>query len=473
MSVYYNPIIKENTPFPYRFKTEQEFITEFGKLWYDRIHYGWNQKGMKSLLGITYPFNITKDEDRLPQIIADGDVWCISLDMIIKNDAKPNYEPRKINRLLESNKNYNFYIYSDNRKDSIRLEEMLHTLGWIWKNDSKYLIKNNESISAVTIGEFQEKNKFFNGWRGDYCQSVLYFRNLKRYNYPEDSIYIRTELGEKPDYSPKKMNRLLEYPQFQLNINDLLLEKSSLSALGVPKEVMQPIQKDFAIPPNAQWNRIRLKKDAEKILREGEKELLLQIETDSIKVFVSYMTTSGDKYFVDTYILEDKGWVGEYKKIPREEITLTQLLYQINSKSLLYQLTSPFSLIRQSKRKLIEKEKKFEQFTTKFKEDFLSNFDTILKRIVGSKYNDVKQEIKDKARQMEIENQMMLSGLDDPLEGPNSLTILDEFIMQFEDAYSEFFGERLDIQELSKYFTREKIMTSFMYFIYTGKLLER
>ena len=72
-----------------------------------------------------------------------------------------------------------------------------------------------------------------------------------------------------------------------------------------------------------------------------------------------------------------------------------------------------------------------------------------------------------------MENQMMISGLDDPLSGPNSLTILDEFITQFEEAYSEFFGERLDIQELSKHFTREKIMTSFMYFIYTGKLLDR
>ena len=146
---------------------------------------------------------------------------------------------------------------------------------------------------------------------------------------------------------------------------------------------------------------------------------------------------------------------------------------RINSRAILYHLISPFSLIRQPKRKSIKKEKSFAEFTENFKKDFLKNFDSILKRIVGSRYKDAKKEIQDKARQMEMENKMMLSGLDDPLEGPNSLTLLDQFLTEFEEAYSDFFGERLDIQELSKHFTREKIMTSFMYFIYTGKLLDR
>jgi hypothetical protein len=254
---------------------------------------------------------------------------------------------------------------------------------------------------------------------------------------------------------------------------DLLLEKSSLTKLGVPREVMQPLQRDFAIQPDAQWERVTLKRDAEKIIRTGEKELLLQIELDSIRAFVSYSTHGTDRYFVDTYLLEDTGWSGEYKKLPREEVTLTQMLQQINSKSLLYHLKSPFSLLRQPKRKLVKKEKSFTEFTEKFKKDFIDNFDSILKRIVGSKYKDAKQEIQDKARQMEMENKMLLSGLDDPLQGPNSLTLLDQFITEFEDAYSDFFGERLDIQELSEHFSREKIMTSFMYYIYTGKLLDR
>jgi hypothetical protein len=66
---------------------------------------------------------------------------------------------------------------------------------------------------------------------------------------------------------------------------------------------------------------------------------------------------------------------------------------------------------------------------------------------------------------------MIITGLENPLEGGNGLTILDEFLMQFENAYSEFFGEHTDIYELSKIFTRDKIMLSFMLYIYTGKII--
>ena len=148
----------------------------------------------------------------------------------------------------------------------------------------------------------------------------------------------------------------MDESKFYLFPEDLLLEKSSLTKLGVPKEVMQPLQKDFAIPADAEWDRVILKRDVEKILRNGEREFILQIETDEIKAFVSYATPDGDKYFIDAYVLDESGW-GGYDKLSREEVTLTQLLYQINSRALLYHLKSPFTLIRQPKRQLIKKEK--------------------------------------------------------------------------------------------------------------------
>ena len=383
----------------------------------------------------------------------------------------PNYQPKKFDRtILESVEEYlPFYVYCDNREKSIEFEDFLHKKGWVWYSGSKYAVRDSGDYSTITFCDFNPKKKQFSG------RSInKIFESKKRYLYPENIMDIRREIGDVPSYKPKKFNReIMDESKFYLFPEDLLLEKSSLSRLGVPREVMQPIQKDFAIPADAEWDRITLKRDVEKIFREGEKELVLQIEIDAIKVFVSYFTPSADKYFIDSYILEDIDWSGEYNKLSREEVSLTQLLFQINARALLYHLKSPFSLIRQPKRQLIKKEKGFEEFTIKFKEDFLRDFNSILKRIVGSKYNDARKEIQDKARQIEIENQMMISGLDDPLAGPNSLTILDEFVMQFEDAYSDFFGERLDIQELSKHFSREKIMTSFMYFIYTGRLLDK
>ena len=358
-----------------------------------------------------------------------------------------------------------FQVLCNTREDCVEFEDFLHKRGWSWDGGVNYLIRNG-TFTRITFGHFKLAKKIFSGWNSFHRDDTLDF-----FLYPEDKRDILIRFGGAPSYKPKKFDRgIMDESKFYLFPEDLLLEKSSLTKLGVPKEVMQPLQKDFAIPADAEWDRVILKRDVEKILRNGEREFILQIETDEIKAFVSYATPDGDKYFIDAYVLDESGW-GGYDKLSREEVTLTQLLYQINSRALLYHLKSPFTLIRQPKRQLIKKEKSFEEFTVKFKEDFLKDFNSILKRIVGSKYADARKEIQDKARQIELENQMMLSGLDDPLAGPNSLTILDEFIMQFEDAYSDFFGERLDIQELSKHFSREKMLTAFMYYIYVGRIM--
>jgi len=248
----------------------------------------------------------------------------------------------------------------------------------------------------------------------------------------------------------------------------LLLEKSSLSALGVPREVMQPIQKDLAIPADAKWDRIKLKRDAVDILNNNDKVLLLQIDIDMISVFISF----NNKYFIDTYVMKDsKDWGGGYNKLPREKVSKTQFISRLDSSVLLYHLIDNFSIKTQPYRKMDKKEKNFLEFTENFKKDFLQQFNSILKRIVGYNYKDAKDDIADKAKRVEIENKMMISGLENPLEGPNSLTILDQFLIEFEDEYSKYFDERLDIMELSELFTRDKIMTSFMLFIYSGKII--
>jgi len=395
-----------------------------------------------------------------------------------KSNPKPTYSSKK--RINEGvlNNNYNFgniVILINNMEELKESEKYLSDLGdWDIVYDG---IKRNIDTDPYYIRIF---NKHDNTYLSRGTQYFLYSYEFKQ-TYDIDKHYTIDDLkngllssimkyGEyrtKPNYKPRKIDRTMENNTF--TTEQLLLEKSSLTNLGVPREVMQPIQRDFAIPADATWDRITLKRDVDTLFRKGDKELLLQISIDYIKVFVS----QNGKYFVDTYVMKDSGWGGEYEKLERENVSITQLLYQIEPRTLLYNLKSDFSTQKQGKRKLIKKEKEFESFTNKFKEDFLKDFNSILKRIVGSKYKDAKKEIQDKAKQIEMENQMMISGLDDSLAGPNSMTILDNFISEFEEAYSDFFGEYLDIQELSQHFTREKIMTSFMFFIYTGRLLEK
>ncbi len=464
--------------YPFRFKTEAEFIEEYGENWrYIIPGYSWSD-GMNYLFGKEFPYIQRKinynEENPISGYFRDnGKVWGISWYMLTPNIPKtPSYKSKNFKRTLESNSFFPPFIriQCNNKEDAINCEEFLINNGYYWDIDvEKIPILPKIPFNKITISVLKNI-KVISGIMGEGDVEDVYY-------YPSDISKIMSILRIPPSYKSRKFKKTLENMNkiektFESFLsNELLLEKSSLNKLGVPREVMQPLQKDFAIPANAEWEKIELKSEVENILRKGTKEFILQITKDSIIAFVSYPSARETKYFIDSYILVEDSWNGEYVKQDREDVSLTQLLYHIESRTALYHLKSDFSLIKQGKRKLIKKEKSFDKFTSEFKKDFLSKFDSILKRIVGSKYNDAKQEIRDKARQIEMENKMMLSGLDDPLSGPNSLTILDEFLMQFEDAYSEFFGERLDIQELSNYFTYEKILTSFMYFIYTGRLL--
>ena len=253
------------------------------------------------------------------------------------------------------------------------------------------------------------------------------------------------------------------------NLTNRILEKSSLSILGVPSEVMKPIQRDLSIPDNAEWRKIGLKRDALSLIQKKDKLLFLQIEIDSITVFISY----GGLYYTDVYIIQDNiDWGGGYKKLPRETISKSHFISRLDTNVLLYYLKDDFSINTQPYRKMKKRTDEFENFTLNFKIDFLEQFNSILKRMVGyNNYDEAKEKIIDNARKIEKENKMIVHGLDNPLETDNSLTILDEFLIKFEKEYSKFFGERLDILELSELFTRDKIMSSFMLFVYSGKII--
>lgn len=255
------------------------------------------------------------------------------------------------------------------------------------------------------------------------------------------------------------------------NFNDFLFEKSSLTQYGVPKKVMQNIQSDFALSPNAEWEKVNKKGDVIDVLKKGGENLFIMITIDNISIFGSNESIKGTEYFIDKYIYDDDGWGGEFNKLDREYKTITQLSYDINSKSNIYMLMDNFTLKTQDVRKLNKYQKEHNEFVENFKKDFIKSFDKILKRITKSNFNSAKEEIREKAKRIAYQNDILIKNLDNPLEGSNGLSILDEFLYKFEDAYAEYFDERLDIEEMSDYFTRDKVMTMFMYYIYTEKLM--
>lgn len=353
------------------------------------------------------------------------------------------------------------------------IEEIDYAFDYINKNISKYLTTTptfkDEVIDYLNQGEYPyiryiHNNKSFKYGTIDYLlANPMYHVHEKNFNI-DDLPYIKNLIKSggiiKPSYKPKRF--LYE---------DILLEKSSLTKLGIPREVMQPIQRDLALSPDAEWEKITHKKEVINYLRNDDKNLFVQIAVDSIKIIVSYPSIKGTIYFIDNYIYRDTDWTGEFEKLKRVYDTLTQTAINIDPQTNIYRLVGDFSINKQAKRKMIKKEKSFIDFSEKFKTDFLKHFDKILKRITGTNFKTAKEKVTDKAKKIAVENSLLIRGLDNPLNGPNGLSILDEFLYQFEEEYSNYFEERIDIQELSKYFTLEKVMTMFMYYIYTGKIL--
>ena len=414
---------------------------------------------------------------------------------IIENDAYPNLKPRymlskedRAKRFIREGKDDDYFSIYDyiviKIENLIDLDILFNQIEneiqpFIGKsvNDNHYsgMIKIIEDDNGEIPNLVYNLHEGFLWGRLEFTLESDRFQNIEKIftiNDLNDFTYIikNNKFPKiKPNYMLSKEDRSKRF--IYENFNEFLLERSSLTKLGIPREVMQPIQKDLALSPDAGWDKMKHKKDIISDLKSGEPCLFVQVALDNIKIFVSYPSPKGALYFVDNYIYRDTDWSGEFEKLKREYKTLTQLSIDIEPKSNIYKLDGDFSINKQGRRKFIKKEKSFMEFSDKFKTDFLQKFDKILKRISGTNFKKAKDKVTDKAKKIALENSLLIKGLDNPLNGPNGLSILDEFLYQFEEEYSKYFEERIDIQELSEYFTKDKLMTMFMYYIYTGKIL--
>lgn len=88
--------MKKNKPYPYRFKTEAEFIKEYGKQWWDKANWctGLHNNGnnMMYMLGQVF-LHYTFTPGRYT---IGNNAWMIDTNMLTENIIKPNYKPRTL-----------------------------------------------------------------------------------------------------------------------------------------------------------------------------------------------------------------------------------------------------------------------------------------------------------------------------------------------------------------------------------------
>jgi len=284
-----------------------------------------------------------------------------------------------------------------------------------------------------------------------------------------------------------------------------IFEKSSLTALGVPNEVMRNVQEHYAIQADANWVKIKYKKDVKAELKKTEKALFIEISTDYIKIILNlgedviYDEQGNDyQYTIQTYRYDSSGW-GGYDIGERKPITRTQMLFGIRPDNLIYKLDGKFQWKPLKQRKVQKEMKLFDETTNEFKYHMLYNFNNIIQRIYGVRYERVMKKIvhniknmsedatpdeileflKDNKKMAEKAKEYEKAKSDEDLlrikkleKQFNSLPVLDEYLLKFEDGYSDKYHTRLSIKDLIDDFGRMKIETAFMFFLFTGKLKE-
>ena len=193
---------ESNKWYPYRFKTEQEFIKEFGHRWIYEV--GWNDDNqMDYLFGQPYPFNVNED-DYLP-FIEDNhngyhDIWSINWNMLTKNEPKiPTYKSKnKITRTFESNKWYPYRFKTE--------QEFIDEFGYRWIDLVSWNDDNNMDYLFGQSYPFNidENDKILPPI------SNTNNRDNREYWYVTWNMLTKNE-PKKPTYQSKsKINRLLE-----------------------------------------------------------------------------------------------------------------------------------------------------------------------------------------------------------------------------------------------------------------------
>jgi hypothetical protein len=261
--------------------------------------------------------------------------------------------------------------------------------------------------------------------------------------------------------------------------------------LGVPTDVMKDIQYNYELSSDATWTKFyktALKED----LKNDELSLYVEISIKYIKVFINL---GNDEYQQQVYKLDDSGWSNFIKK-DIELKTRTQLLIGINPEHLIYKLSGDFQYKPKKQRQVQKELKMFDDVTNDFKFYILYNFNKIIKKIYGKRYDFVMQTIAKNISELKgsssdeilefLKNNKKLAekakeydnakAADDILriqdleQQFNSLPAIDEYLYTFEEEYSEKYNLRLNIQDLINEFGRMKIETAFMYYLFTGKI---
>lgn len=208
----------------YRFKTEKEFLEEYGEYWRSQLGYAVFVRQMDYLLGEEFPYDIEEVPGAFelrPKESNDRSglyTWNITKTMLTIDT--PSYKPRRTERTLEANNSFR-----DAREITILIRdlddfELVHGLmkenGYtIYDGIRECIRESNEPINIfinLETGEITQSILSSNNW----TKSPIYDGVWERILTTKDLPYIKRilEAGriipEAPSYTPKRTIRKLD-----------------------------------------------------------------------------------------------------------------------------------------------------------------------------------------------------------------------------------------------------------------------
>lgn len=215
-------LIKESIEeYPYRFRTEKEFIDDFGEEWSNNFFgIGWTD-AMNELFGLIYPYtenDISTFDDyygKLPNIRGPRTnmMWSVHKNMLIKNKPKkPSYKPRQIIKESTESKYTEFVVQVNNEG------ELLLGIDKLKLNGLVYIDFNFTHIEYPNWFFINLNNNEFSLWDDisfiEYIQSYIsnnkemYPEILNLNDIPKIINYIKYgKFDPRPTYKPKQIIR--------------------------------------------------------------------------------------------------------------------------------------------------------------------------------------------------------------------------------------------------------------------------
>lgn len=250
-------ILENDIWYPYRFKTEDEMIKDYGENWREEstnMIVSWDDyvaeySEMDKMLGTVFPY--TKEELNLPyyedkrailrRYQYDNDDWSIGWWMLtdnIKINKIPTYIPKNARRIIENNNNsYDIFVFvanNDRESKEIQLNLYKHGFNWNFGYNSDHIKKFNNEVVYLFAETFNMGIQFLpekdvislKGNINSYIEQCISEgeKILPRIFNHNDSKYIECIIkhgGPNPIYTPKKTNkRILEKKENILYVFD-------------------------------------------------------------------------------------------------------------------------------------------------------------------------------------------------------------------------------------------------------------